>query len=279
MRILVTGATGFVGAHFVNTALALGWQVVAVRRTSKSTTRVPLVSEPIWITKSLCELSPHDCSDVDVLVHLAAHTPNVPYAVLTECIHFNLTVPLQLFEMAKNAGVQRYVAIGTCFEYGNSGLRYSKIPVNAPLEPTNAYAASKACASIAFTQWAQQFDLSLRILRLFQVYGDGELSSRLWPTIKRHALDGSDLNLTLGEQIRDFSNVLTVAEKIANHVLRICEEPTGNVSAYNIGSGNAMTVRQFSEYWWKRWKAAGQINYGAIDYRPNEVMRYLPDLS
>ena len=275
----MTGATGFVGSHFVNRALALGWQVVAVRRSTKSTTRVPLMSEPTWITKTLCDLSADDCSGVDVLVHLASHTPNPPYASLAECIHFNLTLPLQLFEMAKNAGVQKFVVIGTCFEYGNSGLRYKKIPVNAPLEPTNTYSASKACASIAFTQWAQQFGMSLRILRLFQVYGEGELSSRLWPTIKRHALDGSDLNLTLGEQIRDFSNVLIVAEKIANHVLRIWEEPIGNVSTYNIGSGTATTVRQFSEYWWEHWKAEGQINYGAIDYRPNDVMRYLPDLS
>ena len=84
--------------------------------------------------------------------------------------------------------------------------------------------------------------------------------------------------MTLGEQIRDFSNVVDVAIKIANHVHSIHNSLSKEVLAYNIGSGRSMTVREFSDYWWRHWQATGSINYGYIDYRPNEVMRYLPAL-
>src|SRR5438552_1919681 len=139
MRIFVTGASGFVGSHVIQTALAAGHELVALRRSENSLTRIPLTVEPPWLTKSMRDVDAADLAGCDVVLHLAAHTANHPYDTLENCLDWNLIVPLGLFRAAWRAGINRFVVAGTCFEYGRAGERYEFIPPEAPLEPTLSY--------------------------------------------------------------------------------------------------------------------------------------------
>ena len=103
MKLFVTGGTGFVGSHFVRQAIAAGHSVLALRRTPESRPRISLPIAPHWLTKSMLEVAEEDLVGCDVLVHLAAHTPNVPYDSLENCLYWNLTVPLKLFRIAERA--------------------------------------------------------------------------------------------------------------------------------------------------------------------------------
>jgi nucleoside-diphosphate-sugar epimerase len=85
------------------------------------------------------------------------------------------------------AGIQAFIVAGSCFEYSPSGERYYAIPTDAPLEPTNGYAASNAAASIVIRQWAEEHTLSLDFFRVFHVFGEGEAESRFWPMLRRAA--------------------------------------------------------------------------------------------
>ena len=60
-------------------------------------------------------------------------------------------------------------------------------------------------------QWAEEHQLSLEILRVFHVSGEGESQNRFWPSLRRAALAGEDFQMRAGEQIRDFLNVLDVS--------------------------------------------------------------------
>ena len=113
MKLLVTGATGFVGSHFLNECSRRNWTTLALKRSPESITRVPLLSEPTWISKPLLDVCESDFLGVDIIVHLAAHTPNVPYANLADSIYHNVTVPLNVFEKARRSGVSKFVVIGT----------------------------------------------------------------------------------------------------------------------------------------------------------------------
>ena len=148
-----------------------GHKVYACRRSDKSQTRISLPCEPIWITASLDKITPELFPKVDVLIHLAAHTGNVPYDTLQNCIYWNLISVMRLFDLALVSDVKRFIVAGSCFEYGKSGLEYPLIPSSAPLYPTNSYAASKAAASICLSQWADENSVSLEILRIFHVFG------------------------------------------------------------------------------------------------------------
>lgn len=274
MRLFVTGGTGFIGTHFVAQSLAAGHEVVALRRTMGSQAKIVQPSGPEWLLKGMDAVAAEDLQGSNVLVHLAAHTPNVPYDTLENCLHWNVTVPLQLFRTAIAAGIRRFVVAGSCFEYGKAGERYEFIPPDAPLEPTQTYPASKAAASIAFSQLAREAGLSLSIHRIFQVFGEGEAESRLWPSLRRAAAAGEDLPMTPGEQIRDFVPV----EGVAKQLLAACdlEPPIGEPLIANLGSGRPQSLRDFAAYWWEQWGAKGELKFGALPYRSGEVMRYVP---
>ena len=233
--------------------------------------------EPDWLDKSMPEIEESDLVGCEVLVHLAAHSANVPYDTLENCLVWNVIEPVKLFEKAIASGLPRFVVAGSCFEYGTAGERYQSIPVDAPLEPTQTYPASKAAASIAFSQLAIERKVELILLRIYQVFGEGETESRLWPSLRRAALAGEDFPMTKGEQIRDFIPV----EQVAAQFLEACERSDlspGDPIVENIGTGQPQTLREFAETWWQHWQATGSLKPGAIPYRPHEIMRYVPQV-
>ena len=277
MKLFVTGATGFIGSHFLNRAISSGIQVIALRRTINSKTRIPLVKEPFWLTKQLDEVTIEDLKGVDVLVHLAAHSMFPPYDTLENCMYYNLMAPIKLFNRAFEAGVEKFVVSGSCFEYGETGENYKYIPVNAALKPTLTYAASKAAASIAFSQFAIDKKIMLSIHRIFHVFGLGESKNRLWPSLKAAAEKGEDFPMSFGEQIRDFVSVNKVVEVLWMDCFNR-DIIKGNPIIKNLGTGKPQSVKEFCEYWWEHWNAQGKLLIGKFPYRKGEVMRYVPEI-
>lgn len=274
MRIFITGATGFIGSHFMNHALSAGHEVVALRRTAESMPRVAPVREPAWLTCSLRQITESDLAGTDVLVHLAAAGIGPRSSGWDELLEWNVVAPAQLLLTAASAGAKRIVAAGSCLEYGRSAARYEFIPPDAPLEPTGAYAASKAAGGVLLRTIAEEKKLQFSYVRLFSVYGVGQQESNLWPMIRRAALAGDDLPLTPGEQVRDFISVENVAERL---LALACDESVecGTPRVCNLGSGRPQSVRQFAEYWWREFGARGKLLFGSLSYRSDEVMRYV----
>jgi nucleoside-diphosphate-sugar epimerase len=275
MKIFVTGGTGFIGSHFLNQAAEAGHKIVALRRSPQAGSRISLATAPQWVNSSMEDIRPEHLEGCAAVVHLAAHSANVPYDTLENCLCGNVLVPLRMFEQALRAGVKRFIVAGSCFEYGSSGERYEFIPADAPLEPTLSYPASKAAATVAFHAFAHENKICLLNLRIFQVFGEGELESRLWPSLRRAALAGQNYPMTLGEQVRDFIPVEQVAAAFVRALDRSDLEP-GQPKLENLGTGQPQSLRTFAEHWWKVWNAKGKLLPGALPYRNNEVMRYVP---
>ena len=277
MRIFLTGATGFIGSHVVNLAHQQGIEVLAHRRSANSRPRVALDKEPTWVEGKFSELKAGQLEGCDAVLHLAAHSANVPYDTLENCIEENVNEPLKLFRTCVNAGIKRFIVAGSCFEYGESGARYDFIPVDAPLEPTQSYPTSKAKASIAFSDFAREARVELLILRIFHVYGEGELATRFWPSLKAAAEKGEDFPMSAGEQVRDFVPVELVAKTFIDALGRDDLEPGVPVIS-NLGTGKPMSLREFAEREWKNFNAAGRLLIGEVPTRPGEVMRFVPEL-
>ena len=277
MKIFVTGATGFIGSHMVNLAHEQGIEVVAHRRGPDSKPRVALNREPQWVDGPLSEVSAADLAGCSAVIHLAAHSANVPYDTLENCIEQNVNEPLKLFAACKAAGIERFIIAGSCFEYGESGARYEFIPVDAPLEPTQSYPTSKAKASVAFSDFAREAGVELLILRIFHVYGEGELATRFWPSLKAAAEKGEDFPMSAGDQVRDFVPVQFVAKTFIDALGRE-DLQAGEPVINNLGTGNPMSLREFAEREWKSFGASGRLLIGEVSTRPGEVMRFVPEL-
>ncbi len=223
------------------------------------------------------DVSVKDLAEYDVLVHMAAHGVTTGMDDWMSCFNVNVSKSLALWQRCLQAGIKNLIICGSCFEYGKSAERYDYIPIDAPLVPTGAYHASKAAASMAAIGLAHQHPCRVTIIRPFHVFGDGEPAARLWPSLKKAALAGMDYPMTLGEQIRDFTEVSTMAGMINEVVEDSPNRPLG-YSITNLGSGRPQTVREFAERAWKELNARGRLLVGAVPYRPNEVMRYVPSV-
>lgn len=277
MRIFLTGGTGFIGSHVLKQLIDSDIEVIAHRRKENSSPNIPMDGSINWLTKPVLDIEPLDFSGVDVLLHLASHSVQYPFDTLENNIRYNVVEPLEMFEKAYQAGVTKYVVAGSCFEYGLSGERYEDIPTEAPLAPTNDYATSKAMSFLAYRQFALNKKGSLSYQRIFHAFGEGQPDNRLWPSIKNAALEGKDLELTPGEQIRDFVPVEEVAKKLIRASLTI-KDLDQVILVENIGSGSPQSISEFAKYWWDFWGASGTLKIAALPYRDNEVMRFVPKL-
>jgi nucleoside-diphosphate-sugar epimerase len=278
MNIFLTGGTGFIGSHFINAAHESGHIIYALKR-KNSKPRIQLIHEPIWIIGDLkSSIEEEIIRKIDVLVHLAAHSANVPYDTIENCIKWNVSISNQFINQFLNVNKNiKLLIAGTSFEYGTAGLRYEYIPPDAPLEPTMSYPSSKAMSSILFRTKAIQDSLYLKYLRIFQIFGEGEESSRLWPSLHKAAIEGKDFPMTKGEQVRDFYYVKDLCRDIVKE-LDFSDINPGIPLYKNLGSGKPQTVLEFVQYWWARWNAKGRLLIGALPYRNNEVMRYVPKI-
>ena len=277
MELFVTGATGFVGLHFVRQALERGHVVRALRRPSVAPREAPQAGVR-WIDLPM-DGDLRGCFEgVDCVVHLASHTPNPPYAPLAECLYWNVYASLRLAQFAVEAGVLDFVVAGTYFEYGTAAAGMDTIHPGTPLQPVLSYPVSKAAASAAFAGLAREKGLRLQLLRIFQVFGEGESPKRFWPSLRRAALAGEDFSMSAGTQIRDFIEVGEVAAAFVSALEREGVE-AGKPQQRNVGTGRACTLLEFATAWWAQWEAAGRLLPGAVPLRAGEMPRLVANVA
>jgi nucleoside-diphosphate-sugar epimerase len=277
MRIFITGGTGFIGSYVLRATLAAGHEVLCLRRSSSSQPCLTLGQEPIWLDKSLAEITPSDLNSVDAIMHLAATGVSPRKASWEELEAINIRGTLSMCSLASILEARLIIA-GSFAEYGLSGLNYDFIPTNAPLEPTFPYAASKAAASVLAKAFALDAGIELAYLRIFNAFGEGQDPSNLWPSLKKAAIGGADFPMTPGEQIRDFIEV----EQVARYFLKVLDLPSASFDEpviLNIGSGVPQSIKDVCSSWWQKWNARGRLLVGDLPYRKAEVMRFVPEIN
>jgi len=275
MNIFITGGTGFIGSHVLRLLAATDHKVTALHRIH-SRPCIEIGKEPLWLEKEMDLLESNDFIGMDVIVLLASVGVSPKKSSWHDLFYWNVLVMLGILEKAHSAGVKRFVLAGSFAEYGLSADKYDFIPVDAPLLPTSPYAASKAAGFIAANTYAIEKQIELCYLRIFSAYGDGQYINNFWPSLRATAVSGGDFMMTPGEQVRDFVPVESVAQAFINAI-----EDENNVTnkvpfVANVGTGNPVSMLQFSQTCWEQWGATGKIIAGAKPYRPNEPMRYVP---
>jgi nucleoside-diphosphate-sugar epimerase len=213
----------------------------------------------------------------NALVHFAAHTPNIPYAPLDECLYWNVFAATRLLQQAAAQGVKDVMVAGSCFEYGSSADGLDFVHPATEMRPSLTYPTSKAAATVAFLGLARHLGLRLQILRIFQVYGEGEPESRFWPSMRAAAAAGSDFAMSGGTQVRDFIHVSEVASQFLQALDFSLVQP-GRPLLRNVGTGKGLSLLEFAHTWWDTWEAKGKLVPGGINQRSNELARLVANI-
>jgi UDP-glucose 4-epimerase len=271
VRVLLTGGTGFIGSHLLVELLQAGHEVVAVRRPGSEPV-IPLDVQPTWLECSLLDLTANALAGSEVVIHLASAGVSPQQASWRELEQINVAAGLQLIEKAHQAGVRRFVAAGSCFEYGAEADAWERIPPDAPLRPITPYGASKAAGFLMLHAFAKAHPVEMVYARIFTAYGEGQFSANLWPSLRQAALAGNDFAMTEGEQIRDFIPVTEVARHLRVAAER-CDLQQTHPLVVNIGRGIGLRVVDFARQQWQKFGATGRLNPGAIPNRPDQMAR------
>jgi nucleoside-diphosphate-sugar epimerase len=264
-RVLITGATGFIGRHLVRQLRDRGSQVyagvspgTAPNLSSHSLTLD--VRDAEAVRAAVDEAEPH------VVFHLAAAGVTNPAVDPMLALMVNAGGVVNLLEALRERDVQRIVLVGTSHEYGAREAREG-------LDPFGAYAASKVAAwAYGRTYW-RAFSLPVVTVRPFQVYGPGQPEEALIPGTIRAALSGEDIPITPGEQGLDFVYV----EDVTDGMMAAAQAPKIEGKSLDLGTGAAHTIRSVVDQIWRLTGAEGEVRVGALPYRSGGPMRLVAD--
>lgn len=239
---LLTGPVGFVGRQVLRALAERNCRVRAVVREGKQdqVARAPAVEKVITSPDIFAKSAgwwAEACRGVNTVIHVAWYAEPGQYLQSPknqEC----LAGTLRLAQGAIQAKVGRFIGIGTCFEYD---LSAGRVTVETALKPTTAYAQAKADAFKELSQMLPQHGVEFAWCRLFYLYGEGEDPRRLVPYLRAQLEGGAPVELSSGNQVRDFLDVRDVGHMIAETALGSAQGPV------NICSGAPVTVRQLAE--------------------------------
>ena len=261
--VLVTGGTGFVGRQVLQALSVYGIKVRLVIRNEKQRQDLLYNNIESIVVSSDLFAETQDwwtkvCTGVDSVLHVAWYAS--PGKYLTSLKNIDCLIgTLQMAQGAVAAGVKRFVGVGTCFEYDLTG---GMLSVDTPLKPLTPYAAAKVAAFFALSQFFPQQGVEFAWCRLFYLYGEGEDERRLVPYLRSKLAVGDFVELTRGNQVRDYLDVKVAGERIVDVV---CSDKNGSI---NICSGEAITIRQFTENIADEY---GQRNLLRFGVRPDNI--------
>ncbi|MBS0620528.1 MAG: NAD(P)-dependent oxidoreductase [Verrucomicrobia bacterium] len=239
-RVLVTGASGFIGCHTLPLLRERGYEVIPF--SSKS---CDLLREKI----DLSEIAPSH------LLHFAWNTAHGKLWDTEENLAW-VKASIDLIKAFAEAGGERLVIAGTCAEYDWNASEFNEDA--SPAHPHTLYGSCKTALHLIAKAYAKQKGLSFAWGRVFNLYGPAEQPRRFVPAVIRGMLRNERVPCSHGNQIRDYLHVADVASAFVSLLdSSIC-------GAVNIGSGEGVALRELV----RLLGAEAVVDYGALTPPP-----------
>lgn len=247
--ILVAGATGMLGSALVGRLLALNYVVVALVRTGSgfrrpiaaSSANLKIVEVPAIESAALKHAL--DGIGIDLIVNCIASGIDPKERDADTLWRGNVTPVMALIAFAGDAGVRRFIHTGSEAEYGRATAG-RRIGEDHPILPFSSYGAAKAASVSYAAAFAQMHGVELLVLRPFYLFGPGERSHRLLPSIAAAKVSGRLVPMSSGEQLRDLLYVDDAAEA---YVAAITAGWPDRVTVCNLCSGQPKRIREVAE--------------------------------
>ena len=264
-RVLLTGATGFLGSHLLDALLNRGYDVVILKRSTSNIYRIQHVIDSVAsydIDLKSLEVAFKE-QKIDVVIHTAGQYGRNGCSI-AEIIESNVVFGASLLD--------------ACLKYSVGTF----INTDTMLQPyLNNYSLSKK----HFVDWLRQHSDRVRIvnLKIEHMYGTKDDDSKFVAWFLSQLREGvSEIELTSGKQKRDFIYVSDVVSAFLAVLDK--NETLSKFSELEVGTGQAISVREFVERllcFYQKYDSKSQTKllFGAIPYRKGEAMSVSVDIT
>jgi len=259
--VLLTGATGYFGSHILEMLLKSNYSVIILKRSFSDTKRISDFingAKSYDIDKIPIE-NVFEENKIDIIVHAATNYGRNGESV-SEIAKTNLFFPLELLESAVKNRVKTFINTGT------------SLP-----NDLNYYEMSKKQFVSYAKKIAEETGINFINVKMEHMYGPGEDSNRFMPLLIRKILNNEKVDMTKGEQARDFIYVEDAVEAYAT-ILQNAEIFKG-FREIEVGSGAPVRIKDLANTIKNMIGSKSTINFGAIPYRKNEPMYTCANIS
>jgi nucleoside-diphosphate-sugar epimerase len=277
-RVLITGATGFIGSHLTRRLVADGADVHALTSTVSSVYPTRLLDLRDQLT--MHEGSLEDRSAMDSVVaaarpefvfHLGAYTHvGKSWQRVDECIQVNVQGTVNLLQALTATDYRRFVYTGTSEIYGDVPVPFRE---DGPVNPVSPYSVAKYAGERYCRMFVQGRGWPIVMVRPFNAYGPGQTPDRVIPEIIGRALRGGRLAMTKGLQTREFNYV----EDLADGFIRAATAEGVEGEVINLGGGPEVSMRDLATTILQLMGNPVVPEFGALAERPTEIMRMYAD--
>jgi nucleoside-diphosphate-sugar epimerase len=268
VKLLVSGATGFIGRQVLQFLQGLGCcRVIASARNEEKLRQLGADYIPYDLN-----VEQPDCYDrlgrPEAFIHLAWEgLPNYQ-----ESFHLdrNLAHHYRFLRSMVEQGLPSLTVTGTCYEYG---LQNGCLQEKMPAAPTTCYGLAKDVLRRRLEALQKEHPFRLRWLRLFFLYGPGQPARTLLAQVDQALADGREaFDMSGGEQLRDYLPVGEAAALIAKVALQ-----TRYDGIFNICSGQPISVRRLVEEHIAAQRTRLRLNLGVFPYPDHEPLAFWGD--
>lgn len=266
MRILVTGATGFVGQHLLPCLQKQGHEVFALVRPSTDGSKVftnhlyVFEDDVIHLASYLKE------NQIDGIVHLASlyiaeHKPEQ----IKSLVLSNVYLGTAIMEAAVKGNVKWFLNTGTIWQ------NYNVAPYSNKFCPVNLYAASKQAFVDMARFYTETFNIRFCTLKLCDTYGANDTRRKIFALFEQIAKTGECLKMSPGEQKLDIVHIDDVVVGFVK-LAEMLNEGEALQDEYVLSCGKQMSLKEWAKLYAKRKGVNLNIEWGGRPYRIREVM-------
>jgi nucleoside-diphosphate-sugar epimerase len=270
IRVLITGASGFIGRHCLARLGHEDCAIDAVNRTGcgpgggRVRWHAADLRDPCQASRIVAALRPTH------LLHLAWEATPRLYSWAPDNMRW-LTATVALASAFGAAGGARFVGAGSSAEYAI--VEWPCREDSTPVAPASIYGKCKAACRLAVEAAAQQHGFAAAWGRVFLPYGPGDPQGRLIPSVLAALDDRRPVETTHGRQLRDFIYAPDIADLLVRLLL---SEETG---AFNIATGKPTAIRSVVEHLAARCGGSELLRFGAIEPASGEPAVLVADMS
>lgn len=276
-KILITGATGFVGACLTHRLVEMNCNVYLFSRKNSNKWRIESILDRVknfdvdlrdydQIEQLVLEIKP------DIIYHLATYGGYPFQKEFNKIIETNILGTANLLNACTKIDFECFVNTGSSSEYG---LKKHPMSENDVLEPINDYGVSKAGATLYCQSLARSNQLPVVTLRLFSPYGYFEDPLRLVPYVIKSCLLDEAPKLASADSVRDFIFV----EDVIDVYIKIINSNFNYGEIFNVGSGEQHSIEEIVKIIIELIGTEVKPQWGALSKRPNEPDIWISDNS